>query len=146
MRRGFVLLHPFFLLLCSCPKNWNIKQQQGGLQCIPGLQLHWLMPAHNLWASSALMSSARNQSHFKSFSVLFFSLSQKKGKWRYSLARQTHTAKPHKSFLQRGAKSIPNTPHRFYLHNFDVSLRLSGDEDVPFPSVKLGHTHARAWK
>lgn len=79
----------------------------------------------------------------KVFLSYFFPLSQKKGKWRDSLARQTRTAKPRKSFLQQGAKSIPNTPHWFYLHNFDVSLRLSGDQDVPFPSVKLGHTHAR---
>lgn len=53
----------------------------------------------------------------------------------------THT---HKPFPQREAKSIPNTPHRSYLHGFDVSLRLSGDDNVSLPSAQLGHTHAHA--
>ncbi len=57
----------------------------------------------------------------------------------------THTrTETHKSFSQRGAKSIANTPHRFYLHGFDVSLRLSGEVSVSPPSIMLGHTHAHA--
>lgn len=57
----------------------------------------------------------------------------------------THT-ETHKSFSQRGAKSIPNTPHRFYLHGFDVGPRLSGEANLSLPSVMLGHTHAHAHK
>lgn len=35
-------------------------------------------------------------------------------------------------FSQRGAKLIPSTPHRLYLHGFDVRLRLSGEQNDSF--------------
>lgn len=124
----------YLLVVRVAWKDWDVKRDNmlnstlcvcAGLCAVSGvsalclLKLAWPLNIIKL----ALAAHAFTRTHLNA--------AQERGKWRRRLQTHTHTLR-HKSFSQRGAKSIPNTPHRFYLHGFDVSLMLSRELSLLF--------------
>lgn len=104
-------------MLCARAGVWTISRASA--LCL--LKYAWPLNAINAYLGSAVPASVMKSRA----NVGDYTHTRRSEDTAYK--HDSHTQR-RTSFSQRGAKSIPSTPHQFYLHGFDVKLRLSGGE------------------